>query len=153
MPLWLQKLLALSAMAALICAASWKAGSDAAQKKGDIEKAKVEAVAAKEKQDNARNLAELKAQFKKELDHETDAAYKRALRDALNSWGLLPGGSSVRKSSAGGGEAVVSEGADVPSCEPGLAERIEAFAADCVRDARRVEMCTQWAIREGLPVE
>lgn len=126
-------------------------GEHRIQTKWDIDIAQREAVAKHDKEENTKNLADLKDKWKKEKKDAESEAGKRAVAKYLRSIGLLPSGIPVRK--CDGSQADIPQGTDSTSSESGLTERITQLAGRCIEDARRVEMCAQWAIRENLPVE
>lgn len=97
---------------------------------------------------NERHIADMTSKFKKEKKHAESEAGKRAVAVWLHDHGLLPSGLTVRP--ADSGQAKIPEGADGSSCEPGYSERIKDFSSRCIEDARRVEMCAEWARFEGL---
>ncbi|MFA5976502.1 MAG: hypothetical protein WC859_10125 [Elusimicrobiota bacterium] len=96
-------------------------------------------------------IADMRDKFKKEKAYAESEASKRAVDRFLRDHGLLPSGLPVRP--VANGQAQVPQGADGTTCESGFAERIKDFAARSLRDARKVAMCTEWAVREGLEIE
>lgn len=146
---WIQKALVAIVTVMTLCAVSYMAGSDAVRNEWDLEKARIAAIALHERDANEANLKSLKKKFKEELEHEKDAAFSAGIRSFLSTNGLLSCRSTVRDTDSGS-EAEIPAGVDAAPRESGNLER---FAADCVRDARKVEMCAEWAMREGLEVE
>lgn len=126
-------------------------GEHRIQSKWDVDIAEREAVAKHDKEENAKNLADLKDKWKKEKKDAESEAGRRAVAKYLRDAGLLPSGLPVRKCDSG--QANIPQGTDSTTSESGLAERITQLAERAIEDARRVEMCTQWAARENLPIE
>jgi membrane protein involved in colicin uptake len=143
----IQRLLAGSALLALALFSAEKFGEHKVQAKWDIDKAERAAVAKADADRNEKNLAALDDKFKKEIEHAKSEASRRAVANWLKSHGLLPDGTPVR---GAGCEAEVPQGADGASSELGAVERL---ADNCIRDARKVELCTEWAVREGLETD
>lgn len=150
---WVPKILAVVMMAMTLCAGSYLAGSTAVRKEWDLERARQEAVAERERQENAANLAALKNKYQEEIEHAKSKAGRDAVARWLREHGLLPDGSPLHTGKRDSGQADISKGTDEAACESRFAERIKEFAGRCAEDARRVAMCAEWASREGLPVE
>jgi hypothetical protein len=136
-----QWLIGLVVLATALFAAEWH-GRHTVQTKWDIEKAKYAAVAKADADRNEKNLAALGDKYKKEIEHAKSEASRNAVSTWLKSHGLLP--------SFAGCKAEVPKGADGATGESGTIER---FADACISDARKVEMCTEWAMREGLETD
>ena len=96
---------------------------------------------------NKRNVADLRDQYKKDLKYAESETSKRAVTEWLRTHGLLPSCPAVQPSA--NSQANVPQGTDGTAGQSGTIER---FAARCLSDARKVEMCAAWAAREGLPV-
>lgn len=128
-----------------------KYGEHRIQVQWDKDIAQREAVAKHDKDENAKNLADLKDKWKKEKNDAESEAGKRAVAKYLRDAGLLPSSLPVRKCDSG--QANIPQGTDSTTSESGLTERITQLAGRCIEDARKVEMCSQWAARENLPVE
>lgn len=126
-------------------------GEHQMQVEWDKDKAARQAVLDNEVAHNKANVADLKDKFDKEIKHAESKAGKRAVADFLRRHGLLPDGTPVSVP-GGDGQAEGSGRVDGAACESGFAERIKEFAERCLYDARKVEMCTEWAKRENLEV-
>jgi len=126
-------------------------GEHRIQVKWNEDKAARAAVTERDKQENAKNLADLKEQFEKEKKDAESEAGRRAVAKYLRDYGLLPSSIPVRIGDSH--QADIPQRADTTSGESGLAERITELAGRCIDDARKVELCAEWAARENLPVE
>lgn len=136
---------ALAALAILIGVEQF--GEHHVRSQWDTDIAVRQGVAEAEAERNKRNLADLQAKYKKDIEYAKTQASKRAVADYLRTHGMLPVCPAVQPGASGQ--------TDIPSSTDGAAsqyEAIERFAARCIDDARKVEMCAEWAIREGLPV-
>lgn len=144
-----QWLIGLVVLVAALFAAEWH-GRYTVQAKWDTDKAERAAVSKAEADRNEKNLAALGDKYKKEIEYAKSEASRNAVSTWLKSHGLLPDGTPVRGT---GGEAKVPKIPDGATSESGAAERIQGFADRCIRDARKVELCTEWAVREGLETD
>lgn len=126
-------------------------GEHRVQVEWDKETAARIAITGQAKRQSAEAANDVEEQHKKDIEYAKSQAGRAAVADFLRRHGLLPDGSPVSVA-RGDGQAEVPVRTDGAACESGFAERIKEFAARCLHDARKVEMCMEWAKRENLEV-
>lgn len=142
----IQKLIAMLVFLVGLSGICYYSGASHVQKKWDIDKAERAAVVAHELELDAKVLADLKDKYKTEVEYAKSKAGRDAITNYIRTHGMLCAESGVHQTN-------VSGGSDATSGESGTSGRLAEFTARCADDARRVRMCTEWAIREGLPVK
>lgn len=127
-------------------------GESRVQHKWDQHNLEVKGKLALEKQRSDAERIKLIEDHKKEIEYAKSKAGADAISRFLREHGLLPNGAPVHRPDDSVGEAEVPEGTDGAASKFGAGESLEEFATRCGIDAIKVELCTEWAIKEGLEV-
>ena len=104
-----------------------------------------------ETQQNAKNVATITEQYKKDIEHAKSQAGRAAIADFLRRHGLLPSGAPVQPVSSS--QTQGTQGADGAGGQCGPGSGVEEFAINCAKDAVTVGAWQEWAVREGLETQ